>query len=163
MHHISWADRAPTLTRWLSARVVLALCTLTVWSAVAYSAVGWWLRDVPSTALSVDPATQRSTALGASPEAIDTPAVARALGATAPTVQAAPTLASRLQLIGVINGEGQTSVALISVDGKPAKPFPLGKPVTDGLVLQSTQAKRVHLGASVDGPSTLSLDLPVKK
>ena len=96
-------------------------------------------------------------------ETLDSQAVERALGAKAPVAQAAPTLASRLQLVGVLNDDATTGVALISVDGKPAKPFRVGKPVAEGLVVQSTQAKRVQLGAALDGPSTLSLDLPAKK
>ena len=96
-------------------------------------------------------------------EALDSQAVERALGAQAQVAQAAPTLASRFQLVGVLNGDASAGVALISVDGKPAKPFRVGKPVAEGLVVQSTQAKRVQLGATVDGPSTLSLDLPAKK
>jgi general secretion pathway protein C len=51
----------------------------------------------------------------------------------------------------------------MAVDGKPAKPYRVGALVTDGLVLQSAQGRRISLGASVDGPPTLVLELPAKK
>ena len=150
----------PTLSRWqLSSRVVLVISTALVWAVVAYSLVGWFLRDNPTS-----PSASSSVA-SAQPvsETLDSQAVERALGAQAQVVQAAPTLASRFQLVGVLNGDATTGVALISVDGKPAKPFRVGKPIAEGLVVQSTQAERVQLGATLDGPSTLSLDLPAKK
>jgi general secretion pathway protein C len=150
----------PTLLSWrLSSRAVLALSTALVWAAVAYSLVGWFLRD--NTTSSVVPANVANE-LPAN-ETLDSPSVARALGAQAQVATAAPTLASRFQLVGVLSGDGTKGVALISVDGKPAKPFRIGKPVAEGLVVQSTQAKRVQLGATVNGPSTLSLELPAKK
>ena len=142
----------------VSTQVVLGVSTVLVWAAVAYSAVGWVLRDssVSETATGVANAPT-------SRQDIDTNAVARVLGAPPQVAVAAPTAASRLQLLGVLNGDANTGVALISVDGKAAKPFRVGKTVTEGLVLQSTQAKRVNLGATIEGPTTLSLDLPVKK
>ena len=155
----SFRYAAISVSRWyVPANAVLAVSTLLVWVAVAYTAVGWVLRDSPSS----EPASSEASASTSSQD-IDTAAVARALGAQPQVAVAAPTLASRLQLVGVLNGDANSGVALISVDGKTAKPFRVGKTVTDGLVVQSTQAKRVNLGASVDGPATLSLDLPVKK
>jgi general secretion pathway protein C len=52
---------------------------------------------------------------------------------------------------------------LIAVDGKLPKPFRVGALVADGLVLQGTETKRVSLGSGVQGPSALTLDLPVNK
>lgn len=149
--------QAPSFGRWPS-KAFAGLATVGVWALVAYQLVGWWLRDDPMTASSVGVAHAPTQALEP-----DTLAVARALGAQAPVVVAAPTLASRMQLVGVLNADPGTGVALIALDGKAAKPFRVGKPVTDGLVVQSTQAKRVNLGPAIDGPTTISLDLPVKK
>ena len=150
----------PALSRWqLSSRAVLAVSTACVWAAVAYSLVGWFLRDNPVGS----GASTRVENVQPVSETLDSQAVARALGAQVQVAQAAPTLASRFQLVGVLNGDASTGVALISVDGKPAKPFRIGKSVAEGLVVQSTQAKRVQLGTKVDGPSTLSLELPAKK
>lgn len=150
---------APTLLRQrLSARFVVLACTVGVWAAVAYSAVGWWLRDAP---VSADASPRVASPTPAS-DTLQSPSVARALGAQATTAPAPPTLASRFQLVGVLNAEGGAGVALISVDGKPAKPYPVGKAVAEGLWVQSTQSKRVSLGTSTDGPSTLNLELPSK-
>jgi len=121
--------------------------------------VGWFLRANPASLGVSTPVDSEQTLK----DELDGQAVARALGAQAQVAQAAPTLASRFQLVGVLDSDAAMGVALISVDGKPAKPFRIGKPVAEGLVVQSTQAKRVQLGATVDGPSTLSLELPAKK
>ena len=76
---------------------------------------------------------------------------------------AAPSLASRFQLQGVMAGGPNAGAALIAVDGKAAKPFRVGAVVADGLVLQSAQGRRVTLGAAMDGPQSLVLELPAKK
>jgi general secretion pathway protein C len=72
-------------------------------------------------------------------------------------------LASRFQLQGVLAGGASQGAALIVVDGNVAKPFRVGSLVVDGLVVQSAQGRRVSLGAAMDGPSTLVLELPAKK
>ncbi|MEN9619132.1 MAG: hypothetical protein RL406_1369 [Pseudomonadota bacterium] len=140
-----------------SSRVVLPAASLLVWGAVAFSAVTWGLRW-SATGESNSNATAAAQAL---PE-VDVSAAARSLGA-APVQAAAPTLASRFQLQGVMAGGPDAGAALIAVDGKPAKPYRVGAVVADGLVLQSAQGRRVNLGAAVDGPQTLVLELPAKK
>jgi general secretion pathway protein C len=139
-------------------RVVLPAASLLVWGAVAFSAVTWGLRwsatgEVPSAATS---------AAQALPE-LDVAAAARSLGAAPVQVAAAPSLASRFQLQGVMAGGPDAGAALIAVDGKPAKPYRVGALVVDGLVLQSAQGRRISLGAAIDGPQTLVLELPAKK
>ena len=52
--------------------------------------------------------------------------------------------------------------ALISLDGKPARPFRVGAQVDSGLVLQSLGPRQASLGASVDGPTTVRLEMPPK-
>ncbi len=140
-----------------SSRVALPAATLLVWGAVAFSAVTWGLRwsatgNAPSSA----------TAAQALPE-VDVSAAARTLGAAPVQAAAAPTAASRFQLLGVLDAGPDAGAALMAVDGKPAKPYRVGALVTDGLLLQSAQVRRISLGASVDGPSTLVLELPAKK
>ncbi len=76
---------------------------------------------------------------------------------------AVPSVASRFQLLGVLDAGPDTGAALIAVDGKPAKPYRVGALVVEGLVLQSAQGRRISLGASIDGPQTLVLELPAKK
>ena len=142
----------------MSSRVLLPAASLLVWGAVAFSAVTWGLRwtatgDAPSKAFA---------AAQALPE-VDASAVARSLGAMSVQAAAAPSLASRFQLQGVMAGGPDAGAALIAVDGKPAKPYRVGAVVADGMVLQSAQGRRISLGASMDGPQSLVLELPAKK
>ena len=97
---------------------------------------------------------------------MDAQALARLLGAApaAPGVAApvAPT-ASRFTLIGVLSGRSSGGgAALIAVDGKPAKPFRVGAAVDEGLVLQALGPRQAQLGASMGGPATVTLDMPLK-
>ncbi len=141
-----------------SSRVVLPAASLLVWGAVAFSAVTWGLRW---SAMGVSP-SNASVAVQALPE-VDVSAAARSLGAAPVQAVAAPTLASRFQLQGVMAGGPNAGVALIAVDGKPAKPYRVGAVVADGWVLQSAEGRRISLGAAMDGAQTLVLELPAKK
>lgn len=141
-----------------SSRVVLPAATLLVWGAVAFSAVTWGLRW-SATGAALSNATSAAQAL---PD-VDLSAAARSLGAAPVQAAAAPTQASRFQLQGVMAGGPNAGAALIAVDGKPAKPFRVGALVADGMVLQSAEGRRISLGASMDGPQTLLLELPAKK
>jgi general secretion pathway protein C len=137
---------------------LLKALTAAVWAGVAFSAVSWGLRWTAG--------GQASAAAMAAPQTladVDAMAVARSLGTVTVQAAAAPSVASRFQLIGVLDGGTNAGAALIAVDGKPAKPFRVGAVVADGLVLQGTEAKRVSLGADLLGPSVLMLDLPAKK
>jgi general secretion pathway protein C len=159
-HNLLMLSSRPSFANALSAssRMVLPAASLLVWGAVAFSAVTWGLRW-SATGAAPSNATAAAQAL---PE-VDVSAAARSLGAAPVQAAAAPTLASRFQLQGVMAGGPDAGAALISVDGKPAKPYRVGAVVADGLVLQSAQGRRVSLGSAMDGPQTLALDLPVKK
>lgn len=98
--------------------------------------------------------------------AVDPAAIARLLGSTpmasaAAAPAAMPSLASRLQLVGVVAGvRSGGGAAVISVDGKPARPYRVGASIEEGLVLQSVQGRRAVLAAQADGQSLLTLELP---
>jgi general secretion pathway protein C len=141
-----------------SSRVVLPAASLLVWVAVAFSAVTWGLRWSATGAAPSNATTATQTL----PE-VDVSAAARSLGAAPVQAAAAPTLASRFQLQGVLAGGPNAGAALIAVDGKAAKPYRVGAVVADGLVLQSAEGRRVTLGAAMDGPQSLVLELPAKK
>jgi general secretion pathway protein C len=126
-----------------SSRVALPVATLLVWGAVAFSAVTWGLRW-SATGTAPSHATVAAQAL---PE-VDVSAAARSLGAAPVQAAAAPTLASRFQLQGVMAGGPNAGAALIAVDG---------------MVLQSAEGRRISLGAAMDGPQALVLELPAKK
>ena len=141
-----------------SSRVALPVVTLLVWGAVAFSAVTWGLRWSATGA-----APSNATAAAQTLPEVDATAAARSLGAAPVQAAATPTLASRFQLQGVMAGGPNAGAALIAVDGKPAKPYRVGAVVADGMVLQSVEGRRISVGASMDGPQTLVLELPAKK
>lgn len=94
----------------------------------------------------------------------DTTQVARALGGG--TVAAGETDAAlqadsrRFVLAGVVAGIGGAGIALISVDGKAAKPFRVGASVDGRLILQSVRGRRALLGSSAEAPPEVTLELP---
>jgi general secretion pathway protein C len=141
-----------------SSSMVLPAASLLVWGAVAFSAVTWGLRWSASGA-----APSNATAAAQALPEVDVSAAARSLGAAPVQAAAAPTLASRFQLQGVMAGGPDAGAALISVDGKPAKPYRVGTWVAEGLMLQSAQGRRISLGAAIDGPQALVLELPAKR
>ncbi|MDR7308203.1 type II secretion system protein N [Rhodoferax saidenbachensis] len=94
----------------------------------------------------------------------DAVAVTRALGGAAAAVdasagaQAAPVLESaRFALMGVVGQPHANGAALVSVDGKPAKPYTVGGNVVDGWTLQSVQGRRATLARN---GAEMVLELP---
>ncbi|NBW67364.1 MAG: general secretion pathway protein C [Betaproteobacteria bacterium] len=137
----------------------LRLTSLLVWAVVAYSAVVFalqWGGGVP-----VDAVVAGSEQKQVLPE-VDVLAVSKALGA-APVQSASARLASRFVLVGVMDGGPSQGVALISADGKPAKPYRVGQTVSEGLVLVATGPKKAELGPQLGAPATLQMELPLKK
>lgn len=95
--------------------------------------------------------------------AVDPQAVARALGGgvvEVPGVAAAPSAASRFTLVGVVADTSSSGAALISVDGKPARPFMVGARVDERLLLQSVGGRRATLASDATGPAEVTLELP---
>lgn len=140
-------------------RWTVALTTFALWALVAGSAVYWGMKlsQGPS-GLSAPPAMR-------APAPADPAVVGRLLGATPGSPAAAPvaSLASRFNLLGVVADASHGGAALIAVDGKPPKPFRVGTPVDEGLVLQSVEPRRATLGPSVGAPPTVTLELPLRK
>ena len=137
----------------------LRLTSLLVWAVVAYSAVVFglqWGGGEPADAV-VAGSEQKQF----SPD-VDSLSVSKALG-VAPVQSASASLASRFVLVGVMDGGPSQGVALISVDGKPAKPYRLGQTVSDGLVVVGTGPKKAELGPQMGVASSLVLELPLKK
>ncbi len=130
---------------------------LLLWAAAAASGAYWVLKLMGGSGSG--PAAPVA-ARGAPPA--DPAAVARLLGAVAPTTTQAPvaTLASRFSLVGVAAGRSRGGAALIVVDGKPAKPFRVGNAVDDGIWLQAVEGRKAVLAATRDGPALLTLELP---
>jgi general secretion pathway protein C len=131
--------------------------TFLLWALAAAAAGYWGLKLTAGSASGPSVAQPARTAPAADPAAI-----ARLLG-HAPAASAAapvPALASRFSLVGVVAARSREGAALISVDGRPAKPFRVGSPVDPGLVLQSVEPRRAVLAADTQGPAVLTLELP---
>jgi general secretion pathway protein C len=74
----------------------------------------------------------------------------------APNTSSTPEAASRFALQGVL-GNGESGSALISVDGKPAKPVRVGAIVVDGWFLRQASGRRALLA---EGHTVVELTLP---
>jgi general secretion pathway protein C len=145
----------------------LHIATLLVWALVAYSAVVFVLRwdvdgDVINAPSTFGQGQSQSQSQSQGLPEVDALAVTKALGAVSPQ-SANASLASRYVLVGVMDGGPTQGVALISVDGKPAKPYRVGQSVSENLVVVATGPKKAELGPQVGASSTLVLDLPAKK
>ena len=137
-------------------RWAVAASTFVVWGLVAASAVYWGMKLSSRSPAPVAPAVQ------AAPPP-DAGAIARLLGST-PVAAAAPvaSLSSRFQLLGVVAEADGGGAALIAVDGKPPKPYRVGASLDESLVLQSVEARRATLGATLKSAPALTLELPRK-
>ncbi len=134
------------------------LSALVLAALAAGSAVYWGLKW-PSSA----PSPQATVAMNEAAPA-DPMALTRALGggnlapaAASPTVINA---ASRMALVGVVANGKNGGSALISVDGKPARLYRVGAQVDEALLLQAVEPRRALLAADLQGPVSLTLELP---
>ena len=137
------------------------LTAFTVWALVAATAVFWGLRLIvrpqpaPAYAVAVgDGAAVRgdlSRLLGAAPVA----------AAGGPAVPAAPELASRFKLLGVMAGKPPSTggFALIAIDSKPARTYEVGTALDGELVLQSVSLRSAAIGPS-QGTPAVTLEIP---
>ena len=142
-----------SFTRWAP-----PLATLVLWALAGASVVYWGLR-LSAPAIGPAPVASAPEQVTADPQAL-----ARLLGAQAVGAAAEPAAASRFVLLGVLAGtQSGDGAALIAVDGKPPKHYRVGAAIEPGLVLQSLGRREARLGASVDGATTLALELPRQK
>ena len=138
------------------------LLAFVIWAVVAASVMFWVLRlgasspaapaHTVAVGAAVAPRGDLTRVLGAAP--------VRESAAAAVTVDSP--LASRFRLLGVAaprQGGDRQGLALIAVDGKPARSYAVGAPVDGELVLQSVHQRGAKLGGR--GAATqVSLVLP---
>lgn len=138
--------------------MVTRLLSLLVWAAVGASVLAWglkfWGRGTPLPA-------NATVARALPPAGMD---LVRVLGTPPPQPVAAPeTVAvdSRFKLLGLAAPRaGQTGgLALIAVDGKPARTWRVGREVEPGLRLLAVSHRRAELGVP-GAPPALTLELP---
>ncbi len=138
------------------------LVAFVIWAAVAASAMFWALRlgasspAAPAHTVAVGAATaprgDLTRLFGAAP--------VRATAGAAVVVESP--LSSRFRLLGVAaprQGGDRNGLALIAVDGKPARSYAVGTAVDGDLVLQSVHARGARLGARGAAPQ-VTLELP---
>ncbi|MBX3621370.1 MAG: hypothetical protein KF891_15475 [Rhizobacter sp.] len=80
------------------------------------------------------------------------------------SVAAAPQASSRFRLLGVMAAKPgpqgtAPGVALISIDGKPARAFAAGAHIEDQLVLQNVSLRTASIGVE-QGPTSFVLEIP---
>lgn len=140
-------------------RMLARLSAFAIWAVVAASLMFWALR-----LFTTAPAAPAYTV-----SALDGTGLrgdlARVFGST-PVVTAAaetpPVQASRFKLVGVAaprDAGVQGGLALISVDGKPARAITVGRTIDDGWVLQSVNRRGARLSSNL-GANTLDLEMP---
>lgn len=125
-------------------------------AALAAASGVYWVLQWPEAAVSPAAPVVLASAAPTDPETL-----ARLLGGASPAASAAPVAgaSSRFVLSGVVAGASRGGAALISIDGKPAKPYPVGSRVDESLVLQSVASRRAVLAASSSGPASLTLEM----
>ncbi|HEY6136078.1 MAG TPA: type II secretion system protein N [Rubrivivax sp.] len=138
--------------RWLS---------FVIWAAVAASAVFWALRLLVPT-LPV-PAHAATVSMAASVRSDLSPLLGGELRASTDEEEPVVVVDSRYQLLGVVSPRGRGTgqgLALIAVDGKPAKAYRVGAAVDeDNNVLQSVTARGAAIGPK-GGVAAVALELP---
>lgn len=137
----------------------LRLFTLLVWLLVGLCTAYWAFKFVTTKPV------EATAALATPTVVVDSKAIAKLLGATdnvakQPTTTAAST---KFVLFGLAATAGGKGVALIALDGKPARPYRVGSVVADDLVLKSISKTGVVLAASLTSPEGVTLELPERK
>lgn len=138
------------------------VCAFVIWALVAGTVVFWGLRmfvrapEAPAHAVPVGAAVavrgDLARLLGAAP-------VATAAAA------ATPEASSRFRLLGVMAPKGPQAeasgqgVALIAVDGKPARAFAVGARLDTDLVLQAVSLRSASIGPP-EGVASVKLEIP---
>ena len=134
-----------------------------IWSLVAATAMFWLLRLTSS----APQAPAYAAAVGKS--TVVRGDLNRLFGAAPVAVAAAevvPEASSRFKLVGVMAPRAKeaqsiagSGLALIAVDGKPAKAFTVGAPLDSGLVVQSVGLRTASIGPA-QGARSMLLELP---
>ena len=130
--------------------------SLLIWAAVAAAAVAWGLKlagrptAVPAQAV---------TALPSTPPGGDFSRVLGQPPVVVAQVDEPPPVDNRFKLLGVVapRGDQRTGLALISVEGKPARALRVGGELESGLRLVSVGHRRAELGRSGAPPMVLEL------
>lgn len=136
---------------WLPKVATFALSLVAAASAVYWGLKEWRIQAPPAVPAALS-----------KPAPVTTSMVARALGGGQAPVTAtnvAALTSTRYTLVGIIAKPSGAGVALISIDGKTAKPVRVGAFIDDRLMLQSVEGRRALLAGGVDKPAEVTLEL----
>lgn len=139
------------------------LSAFVIWALIAATAVFWGLR------LSVRPAPTPAHSVALGEGSAGRGDLTRLLGA--PPVEAtvaatAPEATARFRLLGIMaprrahtDVPSHGGLALIAVDGKPARAYAVGSHLDTDLVLQSVSLRTASIGTA-EGAKTVVLEIP---
>lgn len=130
---------------------MLPVLTVLVWALAGASAVSWALRLA-------EPAAQPLPVVA--PAAVQVRPAAIAKWLAPPGSSAEPVAVARFALLGVI-AQGRRGVALLAIDGQPARPYLVGSRIEEGLVLKAVGPRYAELAADRSGPVLSRLELPL--
>ena len=136
-----------------------------VWAVAAYSASYWTLlHSTTDNAPRIAGSGVAAAATG-NPDSLERifgrTTIAPVVLATVPVAPVAPVIdpAARFALTGVVANRGNTGVALLSVDGKAARPFRVGSQVDDTFTLSGVAVRSATLAPGDGGPA-VTINLP---
>jgi general secretion pathway protein C len=145
------------------------LLTLAAWALAAWSAT-YWALQFPGTKGSEPPlAAAPAPAMDAEPTQVGRlfgPAIEVQAPEPAPAPLPVPVVvavvedpATRFALVGVVADQARSGVALLSVEGRPARPYRVGSTIEDAYQLKSVSASSATLTETASG-TTFTVDLP---
>lgn len=134
--------------------------TTVVWLAVAVS--GWYWMNAGANMQ--DPVRLDAAPSALRPDLSNPVGLARILGATVPgDARLGPGPSHRFVMSGVIAGSVGQGAALVSVDGKPARPFAVGAELALGYVLLAVAPREAMLAETMAGPVVAVLSMPEQR
>jgi len=131
-----------------------------IWALVAATGVFWGLRQFvrgPGAPAYTVPIGDSTVVRGDLTRLLGAPPVAPVAAAPA-----APEISTRFRLVGVVAPRGNVAgsgVAVIAIDGKPARAFRVGATLDSGLMLRSV-AQRSAAISNAKGDTSFTLELP---
>ena len=135
----------------------LRLVTVAVWSLVAWSATTWTLKFVGSRSASASTTPALLAAAPVSEQAqmarVFGPGIDKPGDNTVAPVPLAIDPSTRFALVGVVANRASRGVALLSVEGKPARPYRVGSTVDDAYTLKSVTPRSATLATTQTGAS----------
>ena len=141
--------------KWLS-----RLVTFAVWTLVAMSVAWWSLKFVGAQGPTLIATTPSAPAVGS--EQADLTKVFGSSNSSSTALAAIPAAinpATRFSLIGVVANRASSGVALISVDGKAARPYRVGSPIEDTYELKSVAARSAVVQEAKAAGATFTIEL----